>query len=46
MEKTRNVNRFALIGVLVLSAIVAVAGCKNDNGEEGSDDIDPQLRNH
>jgi len=41
MKKT---NGFALIGVLVLSVIVAAAGCKNDNGEEGSDDIDPQLK--
>jgi len=44
MKMTRNMNRFTLIGVLVLSAIAAVVGCKNDNGEEGSDDIDPKLK--
>jgi phosphate transport system substrate-binding protein len=37
-------NVFITIFILVLSAIVAIVGCNNDNGEEGSDDINPELK--
>ncbi|MDR2575770.1 MAG: hypothetical protein LBC52_04930, partial [Treponema sp.] len=44
MKITSYMNRFAFIGVLVLSVILAIVSCKNENGEEGNDDIDPKLK--
>jgi phosphate transport system substrate-binding protein len=40
-EEEKTMKRFALIGILVLGAILIVLGCKT--GEE-EDDIDPQLK--